>query len=59
MSKVNDWSIELKQMVTTAPCHVCDGDGKVEFQIAVDEFIDEDCDMCDGSGELELDDEDE
>jgi DnaJ-class molecular chaperone len=47
------------EMVTTAPCHVCDGDGKVEFQIAVDEFIDEDCDMCDGSGELEMDDEDE
>ena len=57
MSKVNDWSIELKEMVSTAPCHACDGDGKVEVQIAADDFREDTCDMCNGSGELELDDE--
>jgi len=57
MSKVNDWSIELKEMVSTAPCHVCNGDGKVEVQIAADDFREDTCDMCNGSGKLELDDE--
>ena len=57
MSKVNDLSIELKQMVSTRACHVCNGDGKVEVQIAADDFREDTCDMCNGSGELELDDE--
>ena len=59
MSKVNDLSIGLKEMVITRACHVCNGDGKVEVQIAADDFREDTCDMCNGSGELELDDEDE
>ena len=61
MSKVNDWSIELKEMVITAPCHACKGDGKVEVPIAADYFREQNCDLCNGSGklELELDNEDE
>jgi DnaJ-class molecular chaperone len=67
MSKVNDWSIELKEMVTTVPCHVCDGDGVLEVDVPKPHgfgrdsgYLDtreEACDMCGGSGELQLEDE--
>jgi len=59
MSKFNDWSIGFKQIISIRACHVCNGDGKVEAQIAADDFREDTCDMCNGSGELELDDEDE
>jgi RecJ-like exonuclease len=69
MSKVNDWSIELKEMVTSKCCHICDGEGVLEVDVPRGQGFGRDsgyldtreevCDMCDGSGQLELDDEDE
>ena len=69
MSKVNDWSIELKEMATTKECPQCNGAGECEVDYDMPHgfgrdvgFIDtriEECDMCNGSGEVELEDEED
>ena len=71
MSKVNDWSIELQEMVFTLmfECPQCNGAGECEVDYDMPHgfgrdvgFIDtriEQCDMCNGSGEVELENEDE
>ena len=57
MSKVNDWSIELKEMGSTRACHVCNGDGKVEVQLMADYFRNDHCETCKGTGQVESEDE--
>jgi len=71
MSKVNDWSIELHEMVFTlmSECPQCNGAGECEVDyhmphnsgrdIGEIETRIEQCDMCDGSGEIEREDEGE
>ena len=69
MSKVNDWSIELNEMVFTIECPQCNGAGECEVDydmphgfgrdVGYIETRIEECDWCNGSGLIKIEDEED
>tara|TARA_R110001592_G_scaffold3509_5_gene19590 strand:+ start:905 stop:1081 length:177 start_codon:yes stop_codon:yes gene_type:complete len=52
MSKIGNYVVGLQDNMSTSVCHICEGYGKVEVQLAADRWREDDCDLCNGSGEL-------
>ena len=56
MGRVKSLMEDLKK-IPPVGCANCNGDGKVEVQLAADNFREDDCETCQGTGLLKGEDE--